>query len=187
MHREEIFHIRQNPTFQKLDKEIREQRQAEAIKKAISKKAAAVARYLGSEIRAPGFGLDDVGFTQDIYDLDVYDTPEEGILEVSEDSFGLIGWSFDALNHGCNIQVTLMTEEYRVCVFHNGILVFDEVAGDLERYLPSSEWEDRIEHWHKKTEKMKKQAKLAEEQDRQWLSTKLLHDIRELLKLTWGV
>ena len=188
MHKDEMLHIRQHPTFQKLDQEVRAQRQVEAVKKGLSKKAAAVARFLGSEIRAPGFGLEDVGFTQDTYSLDVYDMPEEeAILEVSEDSFGIIGWSFDALSHGCNIQVNLMIEEHRVTVFHNGNIVFDEVAGDLERYLPDQEWESRVEHWAKQTEKMKKQVKLAEQQDMEFRSEKLLQGIRELLKMTWGV
>lgn len=188
MQREEISYIRQNKTFQKLEKEVREQRQSEAIKKGIAKKAAEVARYLGSEIRAPGFGgLEDVGFVQKDYDLDVYSEDDNEILETSDDSFGLIGWSFDALNYGCNIQINLMVEEYRVTVFNNGHIVFDEVAGDLEKYIPDPEWESRIEHWHKNTEKMKNRAKIAEKQLVESQSSKMLQNIKDLLRITWGV
>lgn len=190
MNFQERERVKSTRLYKELDNKVRQQRMIEAKKKKIGEKSATVARFMGAEVRAPGFtGLNDfIGYSEERYDFDAYSYDDEDeIIEVTQDGFGVIGWCFDALSYGCNIQVTVMIEDHHVIVSCDGEVVFEEMAGDLITYRPAPIWEQRIEHWFKRAETLKRSHTSAEEREKTQQANSLLQQVRELLKLTWGI
>ncbi len=181
--------IKNHKVYKDLEAKIKEQRQVDAIKDKIGHKAATIARFMGESIRAPGMSedIDAITATQKYLNFEVYDDTEEDSILTSEDGFGIIGWHFDALNHGSNTQVTLYIDNFRTTITHNGRLVFEEMSGDLVIFLPNKEWEAHIAHWYKKAEKLKINNDLVEKQAEEKNARNLLQNIRHLLKMTWGI
>jgi len=164
--------LRELPEFLKIEAQVREQRQIEASKKDLSKKALLIARFMGEPIRGT------MGYTE---------YPEDEISEMADESVFHFGWQFDALSYGCNIQVTYYKYNHRITVCYNSDLVYEESSGELTKYLPSEEWELKLDHWSKKARKLKKDSDIVEEQRKEITTSKLLQNMKALLKMTWGV
>lgn len=192
MHSYEKELIRNHPLYKELSQQAKVEREIEATKKKISEKSSMIARFMGSEIRSPGFhgnNDDAMTYNDQKFDFDVYEDyySDNEIIETTEDGFGVIGWEFDALSYGCNMQITLFIDSHSIVIKYDGIMVFEESVGELTTYLPSLKWESKIEHWYKKAEQLKKKYNLVEEKKEEYASNGLLQNIKKLLTLTWGI
>lgn len=146
---------------------IKELRTIEAMERgycSATGKIATIARYSGSPIIGEVSGdYITTNFIDDYwYDIDQTETnalptkdvdngtPYSGVLGeyknlVPSTESIIIGWHVDYLNRGINMQITFYHEDTRILVIYNGIKVYEEIAGDLKRFVPSKDWENIIE------------------------------------------
>lgn len=95
--------------------------------------------------------------------------PEGGIWmerkpEIFE-SIENIGWYFDGLSRGMHIEIKYTEESKELLVRCKGIIVYREVGGDLEAYIPMPEWENMINKLYVVARKMHiKNSRLEKEQ-----------------------
>ena len=50
---------------------------------------------------------------------------------------------------GTNLEIFIFDNNKKIKVEYNGRNVYEEMAGDLELYVPYKEWEDKIESIYK--------------------------------------
>ena len=88
-----------------------------------------------------------------------------------------IGMHFDGLSRGMHMEIKYDEEKSELSVTHKGYLVYKEVMGDLEVYVPG-EWENWIDRlWalsrdkqrKQKEEEFKEKAEKAKEAKDDWL------------------
>jgi hypothetical protein len=167
---------------------IREQRISEAM----------VNGYVGQQGKF-GFILKWLGYPiieqsdsesgSDLFNLDVYESVDENKLsELSESTEAReIGWYFDGLRYGSNIDMKYDNFIKEIKVTHNGKIVYKEEGGELLTYVPSPIWENQIEslcYIAKKVETRRKSF-INEELKRQIKEKK--HSIYKDLNEKWGI
>lgn len=166
------------------EKRIKDQRTIEATTKGlmgISGKLGLIVRTIGQPIiNQTENGFDEfIGYSSNpFYSYDHNEEPESiRTIEVL-DAFGMpinepnspewnqnrpkrvresmttIGWIFDSLNNGTNLEIKYMLENSLLTVQFNGIYVFKECEGDLLTYVPESEWELKINSLFKKAKEI---------------------------------
>lgn len=123
-----------------IESRIQEQRTNEATKKnliGMEGKIYMIAKYLGHEIiqdsEAPET-IDYEGFYKDI-------EPNE-IPYFTEDSYtNYLGYTYNALNTGHNIEILTFDYEQRIKLFYNGNCVYHEEGSVLLSFIPDEKWE----------------------------------------------
>lgn len=149
-----------------MDKEylLRDARTVEAMQKGymgLEGKFSFIANNLGDATYRQGSPLFNQTFLEDYFEEE-----EEGIKTFSEeeDSYQ-IGYYFDGLSSGINMSILILYETREITCRYNGRAVYKEIAGELERYAPEKEWEDKIMELHAlavKTERKKRPRKREE-------------------------
>jgi hypothetical protein len=166
---------------------IREARTTEAMKKGymgLEGKLAVIAKFLGDPIIQQGGKHFDQTFLEDFYEL-----PDENeIQEMSEDESSYeIGLQFDGLSRGFNLTISVMNYLREITCRYHGQIVYREISGELEGFVPSEEWEKNINDLYnsaKKIEKNRKpieKAKFIEEAEKRKIK------IIDYLKSKWGL
>ncbi len=178
-----------------LDKErlIKEKRTIEATKKNLlgpTGKVGCIAKYLGEPIRDHdgGFGY-EVSYLPNFYDEEEEDEENETMLpEFDNVNTFTVGFYFDGLKVGMNIEIKYLDETRELSVQYKGYLVFSEVAGDLRAYNPTiPEWEDKINKLYKLA-KTKREKYLIEEGIRKNKEGKeIKQSFLNKIKKLWGV
>jgi len=123
--------------------------------------------------------MDSFGNEQIMNEIPVFDAESGGLYEV--------GWMFDGLNRGIHLEIKYIDHEKRLTVTFKGYEVFVEIAGDLERYNPFPEWEDRIEKLHEEAVQIRKAHKKAEKEARKEQKMKKVGEYLERLRDKWGI
>ena len=167
---------------------IREQRIAEAATKNLTRKLSLIARSMGIEIRGEGIGgtgFDGASLEQSF--IDPWELENEEDFPTAEEGSGIVGWQFDALREGCNLQIVCFSDGHHVKVSYHGTIVYEENEGELLRYWPDDAWEDKINHWAEKGGHRKKQQDAVEKESRLELGKSLLNKLREELRVRWGI
>ena len=59
-----------------------------------------------------------------------------------------IGMFWDGLRMGIHMEIKYIEERQMLTVHWKGYLVYQEVAGDLRTYIPSPEWESKIDKFY---------------------------------------
>lgn len=171
---------------EELESRIREQRVGEANKKGLmgqAGKVASVLKMLGSPI---------VGQVEDVayLDLDGRDDGPSGSplkdipvmdLDGSERPTGrewgeaaeaipfltrTIGMHFDGLSRSMHLEIISKEDSSEISVYHRGSLVYREVQGELECYVPLAEWEGWLESLYKVAKREQRESKEAEFKER---------------------
>jgi hypothetical protein len=161
-----------------LESRIKEQRTAEANKKGLmgqSGKIGAVLRTLGSPIVAQtemSSYLDTEGRSEELQErrtIPVFDAegverptgPEwsEAEWDATPYSAREIGMHFDGLARGMHMEIIYKEDSSELKVNHRGYLVYCEVQGDLQCYIPSEEWEGWVESLYKSARKIQRERK----------------------------
>ena len=142
------------------EKILKEQRTIEASRKnlmGLGGKLGCVLKVFGQPIVRHNTGdILEVNYLDDYMEVEQKDpynlragTPEEIMdqLENVEEDFSIhsMGWCFDGLNRGMHLEIKYMSETNELTVFFKGHLVYKEIGGELEAYVPLSEWENSIE------------------------------------------
>lgn len=155
---------------------IKEKRTIEATKKNLTGpagKLGIIVKVLGHPIIRQGNSLMDVNYLEDAFDdfsNEEYETTasnqkgplvyKDEILDMTDDFVTQCGYVFDGLSRGIHIEIQYIHSNNELKVHYKGYLVFQEIAGDLEAYAPTDEWEeiiDRLYYAAKKDEKKMKE------------------------------
>ena len=144
------------------EKVIKDQRTIEASRKGfmgLGGKLGCVLKNLGQPIVSQHEGglmyhstsLEDYANmeVEDPYDLRG-GTPEEildqiEVMDMDETTIHSLGWMFDGLSRGMQLEIKYVTETNVLTVHYKGHMVYNEIGGELGAYAPMKEWEDCIE------------------------------------------
>ncbi len=172
------------------ERRIKEQRTIEAARKNLmgsSGKLGVVCRFMGHPIHEHGGGFVDTRYLDAPW-YDEINGPDSDIPTLDEDeSISVIGWFFDGLSSGINMEIKYMDSENELTVRWQGYLVYREVRGDIDVYVPRPEWEGKVESLYqiaKKREQVVK-ADMAEEQYEE--SKRLKESWLQRMMQKWGL
>lgn len=165
---------------------IREQRISEAMINGYigqQGKFAYILRWLGYPI------VEQNDLIEANYELDVYEQhAEETLPELSEDvSAREIGYYFDGLKYGYNIDMKYDNFSKEIKVVFDGKIVYKEENGELLAYVPNNSWESHIKS-------LCEIAKKVELKRKEFINTELRrqikdkkHNIYKDLNEKWGI
>lgn len=177
------------------EKAIREKRTIEAAKKnlmGVAGKLGSIARYLGHPIKYQGSGLGDVRSLDDYLGerYDVYaqwNDDELPTFDEDADFIETIGYIFDGLSRGIQIEIKYLDDTKTLTVHWKGYPVYREIAGDLFAYAPVDDWEDKV---NKLYDQARKVASRIQEEERAMDEAKARKDqnsFLQRLRLRWGL
>lgn len=169
------------------EKYIKEQRLIEATRKGLTGlegKLGCILKFLGQPILAHGTG--DVT-SNPLPDL-LGEEEEEFLPELDEDvEFYEVGVLFDGLSSGLHLEVCYNPEMKEIKVTYKGYLVYREVSGDLDCYVPSREWEGHVDYLYgiaKKKEQASNRQRVEEAKEEKM---QMKRGLLERLKTRWGM
>ena len=172
-----------------------ESRQTEAIQKKISEKLRLIASVLGFPIcdRSNAGGLeaggDTVGHSHyELLDPWYEEELEEGTLPTDPylDESRVLGYCFDGLSSGIHLQIYLEDEANFLKASFQGIDVFQERQGKLEKYIPSMEWERWMETLFLRAEARGKIESKKKQEELKKKNKKTTEVIVDYLRKNWG-
>lgn len=165
---------------------IQEQRTIEAMKKGYmgtEGKFAGIVKKIGYPIYQQGGRYHNQTFLEDVYAIENDEIP---ILDEDEMSYE-IGWAFDGLSRGMDLSINFNFYHREIIVNYKGKIVYQEVSGDLEKFIPNEEWENHIDNLLLLTKKIDKNNRLSIKRQKQSLIEEKRKEILEKLKNKWGI
>lgn len=167
------------------EKNIKEARTIEAMKNGymgVGGKFTQISKYLGEPIIKQG------GIYSESTTYETFDFEEDNIKTMDENEQTYqIGWQFDGLSRGINLSIIIINHLSEISVYYEGYIVYKEVSGELESYVPTPNWEDSIK---KLFEEMQKKQKIqnarsinAKNQNIKNQKNNILQKMRE----KWGI
>ncbi len=170
------------------EKRIRDHRLTEATRKnlvGLEGKFGTILKSLGKPIIGDG-GIKMFESTPmpNFYD---YLDEEEGLETMEEDQPTTdIGVIFDGLTSGLHLEIIYKYEERELKVLWQGEMVYLELAGELECYIPSHTWESKIDYLFNVAKKRveKERRKIVDEDKLEKQRDKLSFLAR--LRKMWG-
>jgi len=173
------------------EKLIQEQRTIEAMKKGYigyEGKFAYIAKKLGYPIISQGGGNYNQTFLDDFYDFnDIDDGKNELPIMDENESISEIGMSYEGLQFGKNLTIILLYGNADITVRHESNLVYKEVAGELEGFVPNEIWENHIDQMYEYAKKIEKKKRPLENEDLEKKANKKKKEILDDLKKKWGI
>lgn len=97
-----------------------------------------------------------------------------------------IGWYFSGLSRGMHLEIKYTNENKELIVRHKGKLVFKEIAGDLDGYVPSPEWERMIDRLHVIARKMQSTRNKTEKEAKKQILRDKKQGWLDRMKSKWG-
>lgn len=145
-----------------------------------------ILKYMGDPVISQASGFYEQANWNDMYPyLNVYDMPNNEDLPTEDMDTNLIeiGRTLSALKWGINMELSYLresripvkrTELYTewvdaqkvMSVTYKGYVVYREISGDLESYLPDDEWETALDRIYEACKKIKKQSKIDKDVER---------------------
>ncbi len=171
------------------EKRVRDERLREATKKGytgLEGKFGTILKCLGHPIIGEGGSFYESNYMDDPYTMD--DDEEEGMPTMDEEQTVMeLGYIFDGLSSGMHLEIKYISDRQELTVYYKGATVFSEIAGELAGYVPSQEWEEKIELLYKraKIRENKMRGKYMEENRLETVREK--QSLLEKLRLRWGL
>lgn len=163
---------------------IKEERLFEATRKnllGLNGKLGIILHYLGDKIWAHGSLLYDITEFPDVYEEENEDElPTFDETEMTAE----IGYVFDGLKRGTHLEIKYL--DGTITVHYKGYLVFLEKSGDLECYVPSPEWEDKIDDFYNVAVKLQRKDKKEISKEKKEKEKKEKEGLLKYLLKTWG-
>lgn len=104
-----------------------------------------------------------------VIDIEGIEQPEGGIWMDRQtpipQSTHQIGWCFDGLKYGMHLELTYTESNNELIAIYKGYIVYRELAGDLDTYVPMEEWEGMIETLYVTAKKIKQIEKTKEKEE----------------------
>lgn len=110
---------------------------------------------------------------------------EEG-LPVMHGSSSLVGYIFQGQSRGMPIEIKYTEETNKITVYFKHILVYEEEENDLLCYVPSEEWEKRIERLYEECTPVLEEEKKTKKKEVKIMQEQVKMGLLERLKKTWG-
>lgn len=168
------------------EQQIKDRRTVEAIQKeymGFKGKFVQIAQNLGNEIIDQGY-MDENFISYD----DFWKTDKDDIQEMDIDqNVELIGWYYEALGIGINLEIFIFDNDKKIKVIYNGRNVYEETAGDLELYVPSDEWEKKIDSIYKLSKNKEKNKKQTSKEDLKKEFERNKKNLIDELNYKWGI
>ena len=183
----------------KIEKAI-EQRRGEAAAKNLSIKLMAIAKNLGQPILMHGAGGHTTGAKGEYYGFNQHqrldpdwswslddddDTDHE--IPVLEDSAAEVGVQWDGLSSGMNFQIGYSQTACMLKATYEGFLVYREIKGVLDCYLPSPRWEEKLESLYRMAQNRAKLKEKEQTVDNKERGLARLTKVLDYLRKQWGV
>lgn len=182
---------------------IREKRTIEATKKNLmgpSGKFGIILQAFGTPVIRQGTSLFDSSFLNDPYEEFVYSeygstsSGQQGplmyrdeIKTADADFAHNEGILFDGLSRGMHLEIVYWHADSQLKVSFKGYPVYIEIAGELEAYAPSQEWEDLIERLHNVSKDKIKQNKSQQEKELAEKIQERKNAFWQNIKMRWGL
>lgn len=148
-----------------------------------SGKLAKIAISIGDPIYRQGGGSCEASYLPDFYDLD----NEEEILTADEDEVVLlIGFHFDGLKHGLHLEIMWNEQIRQLKVYFKGHIVYNEIANELESYVPNKEWESKIDEIFESCKKREKRNKAKRNENNVVIAKKRQKEFLDEMQKKWG-
>lgn len=167
------------------EQQIKERRTIEAIQKeymGFQGKFFCIAKNLGSEI------LDQGSNDQTFLSYDNFWEEEEEIPTIDEETnISFLGWHYDALSMGSNLEIFVYDDEKKIRVSYNGHTVYEEASGELEIFVPGEAWEEKIKKIYEIAKNKQKDKKQISKQNAKIDFERKKKNILDKLNYKWGL
>lgn len=169
------------------EQRIKESRTIEAMKNGymgLEGKFVTIAKRLGQPIMQQSGIYAEATYLENPCDL----KEEEEILTMDEfDQSYETGMQFDGLSRGINMSISVHYHLREILVRFKGSIVYKEVSGDLEGYVPNEEWEKEIERLFVLARNREKLIRPIEKKEAVEQNERKKKDIFNYLKTKWGL
>lgn len=99
----------------------------------------------------------------------------------------LYGMMFDGLPWGMHLEIRHMINENQLKVFHQGRLVYQETAGELDVYNSTTDWEEMVNRVYAKARPKMKIIKVEEAAEKEKETEQRRQSFFGYLKEKWGL
>ena len=164
---------------------VREQRTIEAMKKGymgLEGKFAYIVKHLGESM----FSHTSPNFTQTYLPDPLAEEEEIPIMDEDAPSYEY-GQMFDGLTRGLNLNIQVINYLREIKVRYEGRIVYREVGGELEGYVPDEGWEQRIEELCAICKKVEKNRRPELRRTLLVQADRKRKQIFDELRLKWGL
>lgn len=169
------------------ESEIKEARTIEAMKKGymgLEGKFCNIAKILGQPILRQGSTMFDQTYLDDPYEVE--DEFFIQTLDENDNSYE-IGVQFDGLSRGINMTISVQHHLREIVCRFQGKIVYKEVSGELECFVPNDEWEDKIISLSETSAKIDRKNRPLEKQRLKRETEKKRSEILDYLRNKWGL
>lgn len=172
------------------EKRIREQRTIDATKEnlmGLGGKFGCIMKYLGQPIyEEGGGGIETNLFIAPWHEEWVDD--DSDIKEASEeDNKFILGWMFDGTSSGIHLEIKYIETRHTLSVHWQGHLVYEEIRGELEAYVPKKDWQEKVNMLYQRARAREKVAQRAEMQEQKAEIEKEKKGFLAKLRERWGI
>ncbi len=175
--------------YNEKEKRIKEQRLIEATRKGLTGlegKFGCILRNIGTPIIAHGGSWFESSELEDVWSLPEDKDEEIPTMDIDE-SIMETGRFFEGLTKGMHLEIKYMSDSKDLVVYYKGYIVYHEVSGELDCYIPNREWETHIDNLFalakKKESAGRKETKIINKQEAERQKLSFL----DKLRLKWGV
>lgn len=98
-----------------------------------------------------------------------------------------IGYYFYGLSYSANLEIFYFENDKKIEVKYEGELVYKEINGDLECFVPKECWEKKIEEFYNLAKKIEDNNKKNDKEIKKQLFEKKKNNILDYIKQKWGV
>jgi len=165
---------------------LKEERTREATMKnlmGINGRLGIILRFLGQPIIREGSGMVDTDYLDDPWADEEEEIPTMDVEEISYP----IGHIFDGLRQGMHIEIKYLEDRKELNVFYQGFEVYREVGGDLEKYVPRVDWEEKIGYLFGIAKKAERERRKKTEAAVREVATKRQAQYLDDLRSKWGL
>lgn len=169
-------------------KRLKEKREIEATLKKLSSKMQFILQNIGHPIVS--HSTDAATY----YDNEAWMTEGErtnnkgnGLDTMNEEDSGYcVGYVYDTLHMGKNVEMKYMVNERELKASFNGYTVYKEIEGVLHGYAPNEAWESVIESAYKRAKLVEESKSKQDREERQKQAVKKANSFIQRLRETWG-
>jgi len=166
---------------------IKEKRVIEATKKEYIGsygKLAIICKSLGDQI------IDQGDSYRNFFNYDDFwkNNEEENIASLDENlNLNSLGYYFYGLNYSCNIEIFYFENQKKIQVKYDNELVYKEINGDLDCYVPNKIWESKVEDFYKIAKPIEESKKQKDKKLKKQEFEVKKNNILSYLKSKWGI
>ena len=145
-----------------------------------------------------GYKIDDYDETPEMETMEVYDdfgqpiqspNSPEWTPSTSRKAYSIdkIGYYFQSLSSGINLEIKYLDDRKELITNYQGYLVYKELGGELQAYVPSEEWEKHINNFYRMAKKKEDAARKKEKVEKVVKAEKNKAKWLETMKKFWGI